>query len=59
MERNSEENLKEVEKVVAMAETPVIKKKSRLVLKAPAPPTEPVEAPRFTGEKITLKIKKP
>jgi len=65
MERNSEENLKEVEKAVAMAETPVIKKKSRLVLKAPptapappAPAMEPVEAPRFTGEKITLKIKK-
>jgi hypothetical protein len=62
-ERNSEEAIKEVEAMVQerqVVEAPIVKKKQRLVLKKPvAEPPPLVEGPRFTGEKMTLKIKKP
>jgi hypothetical protein len=68
-DRNSEENLKEIEEIIeerTIAEKPIIKKKQRFVLKKPAEEivrsldiqTLPIEGPKFTGEKITLKIKK-
>ena len=65
-ERNSEETLKEVAEFVqevAEIEQPFPKKR-KLVLKKPAaqvqvPEPVPAPPPKFTGEKITLKIKAP
>ena len=59
-DRNSEETLNEVEKMVqeqAELEQPIVKKR-RLVLKKPAVALAvAIEGPKFTGEKITLKKK--
>ena len=67
-DRNSEENLKEVEEIVKeqVLDEPIVKKR-RLVLTKPVAtmvvtPTnvvaEPVRGPIFTGEKIILKKRK-
>ena len=68
-DRNSEENLKEVEELIEKQEQvdePIVKKR-RLVLTKPVAtmvvtPTnvvaEPVRGPIFTGEKIILKKRK-
>ena len=64
-DRNSEENLKEVEEMVREQSDEPIAKKRRLVLKKPAvvappstavepPPPPPPQGPLFTGEKIIL-----
>jgi len=65
-DRNSEENLKEVEEMVKeqVLDEPIVKKRRLVLTKPVAEPlmqvvvAEPVRGPMFTGEKIILKKRK-